>query len=411
MHVINYSPVSKPFVMTAVIISFIGSSIGTLWMLSFFGVSIPAEVMSTFKLHRIFQLDGFVTLIIMGIGYMIIPRMRNEPLQFPKLAQISYFLVLFSILFDFSTQTFFPNSDYTKITLAARLTGVGIFATMMFLRMKTVPKLLKETDYFITISFSLLIACNVISAFEINRHSLAYTQLWLLFPILMIFGIEYKTLPSFLAFIRPKRKLAMISIVLCVTSGAIGLAAVITSLPELGVFFNLFALGSAVCFAVSVFIYGGFDNSEVLRLISGEKKSRYLLTILHTRVAFGFLFAGLTLGLLYNLNLQYFAVFDLAIHFIAIGFIGITIMLYLPLMLPPITGKSIRFLDFNTIPLILIVSGLSVRVIGDMLISAAPFNQFGVIFGISGFIVLAGMFSFVIMIHKSMKEIGSEASL
>ncbi|TBR25747.1 MAG: hypothetical protein EPO63_01320, partial [Candidatus Nitrosotenuis sp.] len=189
------SPVSKPFVMTAVIISFIGSSIGTLWMLSFFGVSIPAEIISTFRLHRIFQLDGFVTLIIMGIGYMIIPRMRNEPLQFPMLARISYFLVLFSILFDFSTQAFFPNSDYTKITLAARLTGVGIFATMMFLRMKTVPKLLKETDYFITISISLLIACNVISAFEINRHSLVYTQLWLLFPILMIFGIEYKTLP------------------------------------------------------------------------------------------------------------------------------------------------------------------------------------------------------------------------
>jgi hypothetical protein len=68
-------------------------------------------------------------------------------------------------------------------------------------------------------------------------------------------------------------------------------------------------------------------------------------------------------------------------------------------------------LEFNTIPLILIVSGLSVRIIGDLLISTSLSNQFSVIFGISGFIVLAGMFSFVIMIHKSMKEIGSEALL
>jgi hypothetical protein len=65
----------------------------------------------------------------------------------------------------------------------------------------------------------------------------------------------------------------------------------------------------------------------------------------------------------------HFIFYDLAIHSIAIGFIGITVALYLPLILPPIIGKIIHFTDFNKIPLLLIILSLSIRAFGDFVLT------------------------------------------
>ncbi|MFM8658472.1 MAG: hypothetical protein ACKOCQ_00820, partial [Candidatus Nitrosotenuis sp.] len=102
---------------------------------------------------------------------------------------------------------------------------------------------------------------------------------------------------------------------------------------------------------------------------------------------------------------------DLTIHYTAIGFIGITIMLYMPLMIPPILEKPVRFLDFNHIPLILILIALGIRTIGDVFLSSAFHDGAMIVFGVSGFVVLAGMFLFVRMIHRAMKNTDSELSI
>jgi uncharacterized protein involved in response to NO len=138
----------------------------------------------------------------------------------------------------------------------------------------------------------------------------------------------------------------------------------------------------------------------------GEKKARYDTIIRHTRIGTSFLIAGFLMGILFYTN-NSFLFYDLAIHFVAIGFIGVTIMLFLPLMLPPITGKSIQFLNFNKIPLVLILSALALRTIGDYVIAKSIQSQLTMFFGISGVIVLAGMILFVRMIHKSMQETSS----
>src|ERR671939_1790191 len=94
---INYSHVSKPFVISAVIMLFLGSFIGSLWMMSLFGIEVPEEFANIFHLHKIFQIDGFITLLIMGIGYMIIPRFRNIPLLSINLAYLSFLLIIVSV--------------------------------------------------------------------------------------------------------------------------------------------------------------------------------------------------------------------------------------------------------------------------------------------------------------------------
>jgi hypothetical protein len=185
---------------------------------------------------------------------------------------------------------------------------------------------------------------------------------------------------------------------------------------------------SALIFAVSVYIFGGFDNTEILRLIQGEKKARYNFTTLHIRISFLFLFIGIIMAILFNFvalleQQQYRIIFyDLAIHSIAIGFIGITIALYLPLMLPPIIGKTINFLNFDKIPVLFVILSLAMRAAGDFILTQESFSSsfqqhiwsislaqiLKYSFGISGWFVVAAMFVFVRMIHKSMKGINPQ---
>ena len=165
-------------------------------------------------------------------------------------------------------------------------------------------------------------------------------------------------------------------------------------------------LSFVVTFAAAVNIFGGFDNSEILRLIRGEKKARYLYTMRHLKLAFLFLFAGVILAAAFNISRSY-VLYDLAIHYTAIGFLGITVALYLPLMLPPITGRMVHFTKFNSLPLLLVVVALAIRTSGDiaMTMGLATIGSSALyLFSISGWLAVVALFAFIIMIHSSMKH-------
>jgi hypothetical protein len=182
------------------------------------------------------------------------------------------------------------------------------------------------------------------------------------------------------------------------------------------VIFNVTLFASVLLFASAVYAFGGFDNREILRLIKGERKARYNLTVIHIKISFLLLFIGIAMAILFSVVGQNFVFYDLAIHTIAIGFIGITIALYLPLMLTPIVGKIIHFTNFNKIPLLLIIVSLFIRVAGDFILAQPLHSSLGYIwssslriltyfFGLSGWLIVAAMAAFVIMMHKSMKEV------
>jgi hypothetical protein len=339
----NYSSVSKPFIITAVILLFIGSSIGSIWMMSIFGTAaVPQWLHGTFQLHKMLQMDGFLTLLIMGIGYMIVPRFRNIQLSSVKLAYASFILILGSLIFQF-IQTVDNEKNLSIWIMISRISGIIIFLIIIFWTLRVRPKLLGLSDYFVTVCLVSLITVNVIDLSGYGyANSLTHIQLWLLFPVLMIFGIEYKTLPSFLGFIRPRKNSAIASLFFISICMILGLASVLfmDMLLLLSIIFNVILFASALTFASAVYAFGGFDNSEILRLIKGEKKARYNFTVIHIKISFLFLFIGIAMAILFSLVGQYFVFYDLAIHSIAIGFIGLTIALYLPLMLPPRKHKA-----------------------------------------------------------------------
>jgi hypothetical protein len=387
-------------------------------MMSIFGTDMPQWFRGTFQLHKMLQMDGFLTLFIMGIGYMIVPRFRNIQLASVKLAYVSFLLILASLIFRF-IQTVDDDKNLLIWIMISRLSGVIIFLIIVFWTLRVRPKLLGLSDYFITLSLVTLLTLNVIELSGYGYvNSLTHIQLWLLFPVLMIFGIEYKTLPAFLGFIRPRKTSAIASLVFISICIILGLVSIIfMNMPLLQIFFNVTLFASALTFANAIYAFGGFDNREILRLIQGEKKARYNFTVIHVKASFLFLFIGIAIAILFSIVGQYFVFYDTVIHSIAIGFIGLTIALYLPLMLPPIIGKIIHFTNFNKIPLLLIILSLSIRAIGDFVLaqplSSSPSEYIGnpslqiltYFFGLSGWFIVVAMLVFVVMIHKSMKEV------
>ena len=141
------------------------------------------------------------------------------------------------------------------------------------------------------------------------------------------------------------------------------------------------------------------------------------------KISFFLLLLGIFISILFGISYGQdhetyrFALYDLAVHTIAIGFIGTTISLYLPLMLPPITGKTIQFTNLNRIPLLLIVSSLGLRAVGDIIIaqgnsvsnlvsqstSLPTMKILSISLGLSGWFVVIAMIVFVITLHRSMK--------
>jgi hypothetical protein len=407
----NY--VVKPIIISAIVFIFVGSLIGSIWLAFILKVNIPFFNGSIFNLHRIFQVESGLTLLIMGIGFMIVPRFRNTSIGSLTTIKISFlFIILSTFLAIVSSINIFESKINDQISFFSqilRIIGVLLFLGKIFDTLKIKPKLLRDADYFIAFSSICLLIISILNLLKVNGNALLDIEIQLLFPIIMIFGIEYKTLPSFLGFIRPRKKIGLLSILLLLSTFIIGVIAELfdddTILPIL---FNLFMLSSSITFSISSYVYNNYENKKYILQSTGDKKERYLYTLYHTRISFYFLFIGVIFGLMFYLFDKKFIFYDLSIHFIAIGFIGITIASYLPMMLAPIIGKPIAVKKSNKLPLILITISLFIRSIGMMYISFFNNNDLFILHiltSLSGLLILLAMVIFIILMYKSIKSL------
>jgi len=179
INTIKTSYVSKPFIVSAVIILFVGSFIGAVWLMTIFNIEVAPWFGQFFQQHKILQINGFLTLLIMGIGYMIVPRFRNISLPFVKYAYLSFVLVLISLITQvamlletsiLSEKIFFAMIVITTL----RVSGIFIFVTIILLMLKIRPKRLRLSDYFIALSVTTLLSMNIIELSEMS--SITYSK-------------------------------------------------------------------------------------------------------------------------------------------------------------------------------------------------------------------------------------------
>jgi len=392
----------------------IGSALGSIWIMMIYGLKLPAELMSRVNLHVLLQFDGFLTLMIMGMGYLIVPRFRNITIPSIMIAYVSYVFMLISIICSIVVswprvpQMIHDFGSFLPDTF--RVLAVGIFCFIIIWILRVRPKLLRMADYFIGMSVVLFGTLTVLHSFNFNVIT-NNILLWLMFPILMIFGVEYKTLPSFIGFIWPRKLPSLISAALLTLSLCCGIASIFHHSILLSTLFQFSFLAGAICFAWAHNIFVGFDTSKIMQLSKGEKKARYKYTLFIAKLSFAFLFVGITLSITSIYLPSIFVIYDMWIHIIAIGFIGLTIALYLPLLLSPILGRTIRFTHFSKLPVWLIVISLSVRVVGDIFIQSISYSgevsyqYLAISLSLSGWLIVAAIISFMFMVHRSMNVV------
>jgi hypothetical protein len=400
-----------PIIISAIIFILVGSFIGTIWFAFILKVNIPLFNGSIFNLHRIFQLESGLTLLIMGIGFMIVPRFRNISIGSLTIIKISFLSIIIStFLVIVSTINIYESIINERILFISeifRIFGVLLFVGKTIDTLKIRPKLLRTADYFVGFSSICLLIVSILNLFKLNDNTLTDIEIQLLFPIIMIFGIEYKTLPSFLGFIRPRKKFGIVSLLFLIIAFILGITKFfINDYVVLPILFNLFMMFSSITFSISIYLYNNYENKKYILQSAIDKKERYLYTLYHTRISFYFLYVGLFLGILFYIFDKKFMFYDLSIHFIAIGFIGITIASYFPMMIAPIFGKPIIVKKINKIPSILIIFSLLTRTIG--MVYTSYFNSSGFSFlqsltSISGFLILLAIIIFIALMYKSIK--------
>ncbi len=403
----------KPFIVSALIFFLVGSFIGSIWLAFILNANITVINGSVFSLHRVFLAESGLTLLIMGIGFMIVPRFRNVPIGSHAVMMISFlsvivstFLVIVSAINDYDLSL---NENVLFISKILRVFGILLFVGKIVDTLKIKPKLLRTADYFLGLSSICLLTLSVLSLLNLNGNTLADIEFQLLFPVIMILGIEYKTLPSFMGFIRPRKKLGMLSLLLLVATFVLGIATRlgISDSVAMPILFNLLLFSSSIAFGISVYVYNNYENKKHILNSTKDKKERFLYTLHHTRVSFCFLYLGIVLALLFYLFDEKFVFYDLSIHFIAIGFIGITIASYLPMMLAPIMGKPIAVNRLYKLPLILIIISLLTRTVGVAYISYSSgdgFTWLQALTSTSGFMILLAIAIFVALMYKSIKS-------
>jgi len=388
---------SRPFVKAAVITLFIGTSIGTIYMLMLSGMNIHNAIGNTLLLHRELQ-SSAVTILIMGVMYMLVPRIRSIKFKNVLEARISFILIIASLILY--PLAIYINDYYIIIAYyIVRLTALAIFAYVIASMLKVAPRVGRVSDYYFVLALIMLIAYNVILAIDYNMDNLNRVYIWLCFVVYVIFGVQYKTVPIFFGRATPIKGLDILAFILASISALL-------LLIQIRVYAYTLLIATSMIFAYSIYVMSKYRIPEFLYTSEDpqarEKISRLKFFIPLLRVSYIMLVLGLVTALLYDLT-PTFALYDLAIHIVTIGFIGITIMNFMPIMLPPILGKDVNYTRFNMLPLIMLLAGIVVRVAWNILPFITQVDR--LMLGMSGFIVLLAMILYIRMIHSSMEPL------
>ncbi len=115
-------PVAKNFIRMSVIYFAIAATIGAYFMFS------RAHHHQLFHAHVHVMLLGFISMMIYGVGYHILPRFNGNPVAFPKLA-VAHFFVANVALVGFAGTWGFARLGFSKMPEQsfAVLNAIGVF--------------------------------------------------------------------------------------------------------------------------------------------------------------------------------------------------------------------------------------------------------------------------------------------
>ncbi|GAN32309.1 MAG: hypothetical protein DYG83_10655 [Candidatus Brocadia sp. AMX2] len=122
------SPLSKNFVRASLIYFFIAAILGTI-MISM--KSYPAQLLFS---HVHLNLLGWMSMMIYGVGYHILPRFSGTPLAYPKLGNLQFYLANIGLV---GLVSFRPIHPLAEIFAGIQVVSAGLFVFNIW--MSTLP--------------------------------------------------------------------------------------------------------------------------------------------------------------------------------------------------------------------------------------------------------------------------------
>src|SRR6266498_2248419 len=116
--------------------NFIVMSISYLAVATFFGILMLARPSLLYLkfVHSHLNMLGWVSMMIFGVGYHILPRFMGKPLKSPKMGKLQFWLAnigLIGMLFFYSIGSFSPELDiFGKLSIAFGI--IEAFSILLF---------------------------------------------------------------------------------------------------------------------------------------------------------------------------------------------------------------------------------------------------------------------------------------
>lgn len=128
--------------------NFIIASIVYLGIASFLGVfMLWRETLTSLKfIHSHLNLLGWVSMMIYGVGYHILPRFSGRPLRFPKMGELQFWTAnigLIGMVVFYMLRLYYPAPYFGILTLA--FGAVEIFSIALFFYNMLMTLLPKES--------------------------------------------------------------------------------------------------------------------------------------------------------------------------------------------------------------------------------------------------------------------------
>lgn len=395
------------FIATSGLFGLVGTTLGTLLLAALSGALAGFGSGALFLAHPYLQIYGFVVEFVVGVEYSLLPRFKTGRIPSVGLGYATYFLLtsanaLFIYSSISSSYAVLANSTGAVLILAGSiLSAVQVFSLASGPRggfPETNPLIMNSSVSLVLLSLALLLEWQgYVSVDEFSSQMILLALVG--FAGSMIYSVEIRSVSFRQSDYR--KKLAKLTSALQVVAVAAVFLSIAFALQFLSVVAAalFFAAGLSLTFTIKI-----FEFSRPLMYRPAMTKMHFsILRFNEVGIISGsvWLIFGLITGIILVVtDSTVFFLRDSFIHSIAIGFIGSSIVVFAPMLLPGLLGRRAPTSGLSYGPIVLLNAGLILRIAGNAttLISAA--RALPIWESFSGPLILGAIVWFFVVLHN-----------
>jgi hypothetical protein len=403
-------------VSSALVFAFIGTVLGALTLAHLSGV--PTNLgLGFFSAHPYLQIYGFIGQFVVGVAYSLLPRFKITHVPEMTLGYATYVLLTCAnVLFFLLPGLGLYNSVLAFVASILLLGGSIIFATQVLVLAHHHGGGFPETNPLMGLSslslllISLIIFLKQTSLVNIGGGEIFSPQMIFLallgFAGSMIYTVEIRSV----SFRQCNYRREIASLSWKIQAAAVSVTFASLYIPSEASFLSIIGGVLFLCAALSVILsIRIFEFAHPLMYRPAMSKMHFKIVRYNEVCILSgslWLIFGCILGIVFLGQFSKafsFFVRDSFIHSIAIGFIGSTITVFAPMLLPSLLGRKAPVSGLSFGPIALLNAGIILRVSGDF---AAPFlsSNFPIWESASGPLVLGAMVWLLLVLPRIGKQ-------